>query len=682
MSQPKKGSLAHIRNMGIMAHIDAGKTTVTERLLYITGRIHRMGEVHEGQATMDWMPQEQERGITITSAVTTFPWKNCEVHLIDTPGHVDFTIEVERSLRVLDGVITVLDGVAGVEPQTETVWRQANKFKVPRFVFVNKLDRMGASFERCMKSLEDHFGDAFSIVPVQIPIGIENTLRGVIDLVHMKALYWEADDPVATRVEEVPQDMLSLAESARTNLIEHLADVDDAVAERYLEGEEITVEEMKRVLRQGTVSMKLVPVLCGSALKNRGIPPVLDAIVDYLPSPDDIGEFEGIDPASGDTVRRPFGVGEPLCALSFKVQLSEDGRRMSYLRIYSGKLKVGDSVWNVRKKMFEKISRIFVMHANQKQRVDSVDAGNIVGVLGLKESMTGDTLVVPGHNILLEPIEGKETVIVQAVEPMTSADKDKLDQALEKLADEDPTFKSFDDPGTGERLISGMGELHLEVIVDRLKRQFGLETRVGKPQVVFKETVAQAGTAEAVFDREHEDKHIFAKARVKVEPLPRSSGILFRTDYVHPLFTGDMKAAAEDGAKESLKNGPLDGNTMDDVSATLLDAELQEGLTTPIALRIAVAEATRRACSQASPQRMEPLMDVEVTVPEEYLGAAISSINERRGRVEKMSDAASYRIVSAKVPLRSMFGYSKDIRTRTQGRGTFSMRFSHYDIIA
>jgi elongation factor G len=681
MVTPKKGSLSRIRNLGIMAHIDAGKTTVTERLLFITGKIHRMGEVHEGQATMDWMPQEQERGITITSAVTSFPWKNCELHLIDTPGHVDFTIEVERSLRVLDGVVTILDGVAGVEPQTETVWRQADKFRVPRFVFVNKLDRMGASFSRCVTSLVSHFGRDFKIVPVQLPVGEESDLSGVLDLVEMKMLSWTADDPVNTTVAEIPAHRLQAATEARNAMIEHLADLDDGIAERYLEGEDIGAEDIRRVLRQGTIDMKLVPVLCGSALKNRGLPPVLDGIVDYLPSPSDIGEFQGIDPATGETVWRPIGVNEPLCALSFKVQVMEDGRRMSYVRIYSGKLKVGEAVYNPGRKVDEKISRIFVMHANQKERVESVDAGHIVGVLGLKLTMTGDTLTERKNPILLESIEGKETVIVQAIEPMTTADKDKLDQALERLTDEDPTFRSFDDPDTGQRLISGMGELHLEVICDRIKRQFGVETRVGKPQVVLKETITAMAEADAVFDREHEDKRIFGAVQVRVEPTPRGQGIEFECRFQHPLLSRELLAAIEDGARESAKSGPVEGNMMDDVKVTLLQAEFIEGVMVPIAYRIAAAEATRKACLAASPVQMEPVMDVEVTVPEDFLGQAIQSINERRGKVEQMFDHAQFRTVQAKVPLRSMFGYSKDIRTKTQGRGTFTMTFSQYDIL-
>ena len=681
MKPSKTGAMSRVRNIGIMAHIDAGKTTVTERLLYITGKIHRMGEVHEGMAAMDWMPQEQERGITITSAVTTFNWANHDVHLIDTPGHVDFTIEVERSLRVLDGVITVIDGVAGVEPQTETVWRQADKFNVPRFVFINKLDRMGASFERCLESLNEHYGSTRVIVPLQIPIGIEAELKGVIDLIRMQALYWEGDDPSATRVDDIPPSLAEEAGAARSRMVEALADLDDDLALLFLDGEEVDERALVEVVRRETVAGRLVPVLCGSALKNKGIPPLLDAIVRYFPSPEDLRSVTGIDPSTGEETTRQLTVTEPLSALAFKVQIMEDGRRMTYLRAYSGRLRVGDTLYNVTQDFEEKISRIFVMHANQRKRVDSMECGNIFGVLGLKRTTTGDTLTEKAHPMLLESISAKEPVITQAVEPMTSADKEKLDLTLEKLAEEDPTFSTCEDAGTGQRLMAGMGELHLEIIADRLKRQFKLETRVGKPQVVFRETIRAEAEATSEFDRVHEEKRMYGKVAVRVSPAARGSGIRFRNKCTQPFFVDDVLAAAKEGALEATKSGPVEGHLMDDVLVTITNAEFIEGVSAPIAYRIAGAEAASRACAAASPTKMEPYMKVEISVPDEYLGAAISSINERKGKVDNMSEQGDYRVVTALVPLQAMFGYSKDIRTRTQGRGTFSMEFSHYDIM-
>jgi elongation factor G len=680
MAQGKARAGARIRNMGIMAHIDAGKTTLTERLLFITGRIHRMGEVHEGAATMDWMPQEQERGITITSAVTTFEWKGCDVHLIDTPGHVDFTIEVERSLRVLDGVITVLDGVAGVEPQTETVWRQADKFGVPRFVFINKLDRMGASFDRCLTSLRNHFGHSRVILPLQIPIGEESAHRGCVDLIRMKAMTWEGDDPAATTEGEVPEALAGQAVEARNRMVELLADLDDGIAQKYLDGMPVD-ESIRGVIRRETIAGRCIPVLCGSALRNKGIPPVLDAIVHYFPSPDDVGIVRGTDPKTLQEVTRPLLPSEPLATLAFKVQIMEDGRRMTYVRVYSGRMKVGDSTLNVSRNIEEKISRIFLMHANQRQRVDHVECGNIVGVLGLKKTSTGDTLTDPDHPILLEPISGKDPVIYQAVEPMTSADKEKLDQTLDRLAEEDPTFRSYEDKETGERLMCGMGELHLEILADRLNRQFGLETRVGKPQVVYRETITANASATAVFDRVHEDKRLFGKVTVRVEPLERGAGIRFDNRCSAPFFVGEFLDAAKEGALEAAKSGPVEGHSMDDLLVIIEEAGFVDGVSAPIGYRIAASEAAARACRSANPRKMEPVMRVEITVPEEYVGAAISSINERKGKVERMAEQAGYRVVRAEVSLRSMFGYSKDIRTRTQGRGTFSMEFSHYDIM-
>ncbi len=669
-----------VRNIGIMAHIDAGKTTVTERLLYITGRLHRMGEVHDGQATMDWMVQEQERGITITSAVTTFEWDGHEVHLIDTPGHVDFTMEVERSLRVLDGVITVLDGVAGVEPQTETVWDQANKFDIPRMVFVNKLDRLGASFDRCLESLRNQFTEV-TILPIQIPIGLEGEHRGVVDLLEMKGLVWDGTDPAEVETVAIPPDLEDAAAEAREFLFETLSDHDDEIAELFLEGEEVPLDLVRKVIRRETLARTIVPLLCGSALRNRGIPPLLDAIVAYLPAPADLKTITGENPKTGESVERDLIQKAPLSALAFKVQLMEDGRRMTYLRIYTGKLSVGETVLNATHGFRERISRIFLMHSSNRKRIDSISAGNIVGVLGLKKTTTGDTLTEPTHPILYESIKGYEPVVHQAVEPYTLADKDKLDETLAKLAEEDPTFRTREDKETGQRLIAGMGELHLEIIADRLKRQFGLEVRVGKPQVVLRETISKTSSADARFDRTHDEKRVFGAASVKVVPLSRGKGVEFESTFKHASMTPELLEVCKDGAMDIARSGPVQGYQMSDLKIILTGAEFTEGVIDPVAYRIASGEAARIACEGAGPQIMEPIMAVEVSVLEENLGDAISSINERKGRVEEMFERGNRRILQAKVPLQRMFGYSKDLRTRTQGRGTFMMRFSHYDVI-
>ena len=678
----KKGDQpsAKVRNIGIMAHIDAGKTTVTERLLYITGRLHRMGEVHDGQATMDWMVQEQERGITITSAVTTFEWDGHEVHLIDTPGHVDFTMEVERSLRVLDGVVTVIDGVAGVEPQTETVWDQANKFEIPRLVYVNKLDRLGASFDRGVESLRSQFLE-FTILPLQIPIGLEGDHCGVIDLLEMKALIWNGSDPAEFETGPVPPELEEAAAEAREFLFETLSDFDDEVAELFLDGQEVPLDVARRVLRRETLARTIAPVLCGSALRNRGIPPLLDAIVSYLPAPADMKSITGLDPKTGEPVERALIERAPFSALAFKVQLMEDGRRMTYLRIYTGKLTTGESVHNATHGFHERVSRIFLMHSSSRKRIDSIGAGNIVGVLGLKKTTTGDTITEAGHPILYESIKGYEPVVHQAVEPYTLADKDKLDDTLAKLAEEDPTFTTREDKETGQRLIAGMGELHLEIIADRLKRQFGLEIRVGKPQVVLRETISKTNTADAVFDRTHDEKRVYGAATIKVQPLPRGSGVEFESIFESPQMTPQLVEVCKDGAMDIARSGPVQGYQMSDLKITLVSAAFTDGAIDPVAYRIASAEAARIACEGAGAQIMEPIMAVEVSVTEENLGDGISSINERKGRVEEMFDRGNRRILQAKVPLQRMFGYSKDLRTRTQGRGTFMMRFSHYDVI-
>ncbi len=675
----KNDAGSNLRNIGIMAHIDAGKTTLSERLLFITGKVHRMGEVHEGQAVMDWMPQEQERGITITSAVTSFDWNGHEVHLIDTPGHVDFTIEVERSLRVLDGVVTVLDGVEGVEPQTETVWDQANRFNVPRLVFINKLDRFGASFQRCVDSLRASFPE-FIHLPIQIPIGLESAHVGFVDLLTMRAWTYDGQDPsVATEI-PVPADLLAEAKATREATIEALADFDNRIAELFLEGSEVPEELLHEVIRKATIARQVAPLLCGSALKNKGIPPILDAVVRYLPSPADLISVTGIHPKTGETITRLLTEKEPFCALAFKVQMQEDGRRMTYLRIYSGRFSVGDALYNATRNLSERVSRVFQMHSSDKKRIESAGAGSIVGVLGLKLTGTGDTLCDQSKPLVMESIKGYEPVVHQALEPETLADKEKMEESLQKMAEEDPTFRTHEDQETGQRLIAGMGELHLEIIVDRLRRQFGLQVRVGKPQVVFRETIGCKAEAEGRFDRTHEERRVFAVVKLRVEPLDRGTGLEFANTCEKPFLTPEYLEACRDGAMDVAKSGPLHGYQMADLRMTLLDTEYLDGASTPVAFRIAAAEAARKACAEANPLLMEPIMALEISVPEENLGDAISSINERRGSIGDMSSRGNRRVVSATVALRRMFGYSSDLRNRTQGRGVFMMKFSHYDV--
>ena len=673
------GWLQRIRNIGIMAHIDAGKTTVTERLLFTTGKSHKIGEVHDGQAVMDWMPQEQERGITITSAVTTFAWQEHEVHLIDTPGHVDFTIEVERSLRVLDGAIAVFDGVSGVEPQSETVWRQADRYHVPRLAFVNKMDRIGADFEASVGSMRRLF--AQTIVPIQLPIGFEGSFRGVVDLIERRAFVWENDDPRSTiELDSLPADVQGDVEGAREAMLEHLADFSDDIAMKYLEGEPIEPDEIRAALRAGCLSTHLVPVLCGSALRNRGIPPLLDAIAAYLPSPSDVPPVSGLNPENSVAEQREPDEKGPLCALAFKVSMMDDGRRLVFLRLYSGTLSEGHELLNAARGFKEKISRIFMMHARARTRTERVRCGNIVGVLGLKKSMTGDTLVDPRAPIALEELAGYEPVISRSIEPMTLREKDKLDEALARFADEDPSFRVSEDTETGQTLIRGMGELHLDIIVDRLRREFNLDVRVGSPEVVYHETATASAEADETFHRQTDDDEIFGHVRVRVEPHHRGKGNAYEDLAEAAWLTEPYRAAIREGAFEATKSGVLEGYEVQDVRIVFLGGDFKAGASKPLAYKIAASTAVRKALRSASCELLQPIMDAEIVVPDEFLGEVIGSINARRGRIEHIEERRGAKVVEASVALRRMFGYTTELRSISQGRGTFVMQFGRYDL--
>ena len=679
--------MGRVRNIGIMAHIDAGKTTLTERLLFVTGKSYKMGEVHDGQATMDWMVQEQERGITITSAVTTFEWDDHEVHLIDTPGHVDFTIEVSRSLRVLDGAIAVFDGVAGVEPQSETVWRQADGYHVPRLGFVNKLDRTGADFKRCVAMMVERFGD--HCIAAQLPIGMEGGYQGVVDLIDRKSVIWpDADNPREMEEGGVPADMVDAVEEAREELLERVALIDEEFALEYLEDSDaLTAEQIRAAIRGAVISNQLVPVFCGTALRNKGVQPLLEAIVDYLPSPLDVPPVEGRVPGEEDDVttsRGPDPKG-PLAALAYKVSLMGDGRRMVFLRLYSGTLEAGSSLRNPALGIYEKVSRIFMMHANQRRRLEKVEAGNIFGVLGLKKTRTGDTLCDPAHPILLESIDAYEPVISQAIEPATLREKDKLEESLSKLADEDPTFQSHEDEGTGQTIIRGMGELHLEILVDRLRREFKVEVRTGKPQVVFRETITSSASARQVFERAPEGgEAIHGEVALRVAPRERGTGTDIQWSWPGeasaPWFDAAIREAIQTGIEQGVQSGAVDGYPVQDVAVTIEDVGFSEGVSKPIAYTIAASTALRDALKRASPVLLSPVGDVEISSPPEFTGEVISSINQRRGRVENMEERSpQVSVIQASIAMERMFGYTTELRSLTQGRASYTMTFSHYD---
>jgi elongation factor G len=666
-----------MRNIGIIAHIDAGKTTVTERILYYTGRSHKMGEVHDGQAVMDWMPDEQERGITITSAVTTCHWKDAEIHIIDTPGHVDFTIEVERSLRVLDGAIGVFCAVGGVEPQSETVWHQADKYRVPKIAFVNKLDRVGADFFGTVEMMRDRLG-ANPLV-MELPVGSEDSFQGVVDLLKMKQLIWEDETLGATFSEsDIPQTLQDIARKYREQLVETVAEFDDQIMEAYLAEAPVTTDMLVSSIRQATIDLKLVPVYCGTALRNKGIQPLLDGIVAFLPSPLDAPPLEGMDPESGELRQSRPSDRDPLVALVFKVMMDQ-GRRLSYVRIYSGRLRAGDEVANAGRKKKEKIARILAMHANKRQRINEVGAGNIVGIVGLKASETGDTLCDPSTPVVLESIEAYEPVISVAVEPKTHGDQEKLGQALTKLEAEDPTFRVKYDDDTGQMIISGMGELHLEILVNRLKREFNTQVNVGKPQVVYKESIAQPAKAAATFEKEVGGAQHFGQVTLKLSPRKRGKGHSFVNRLADGLLSAEFIAAVEEGITESMASGVVLGYPVLDVGASLVDAVYKESAGSQLAFKVAASMACKEGLQKGMPFLLEPIMAVEVLIPEGFMGEVIGEINARGGKIDALKPRGGIRAIKATVPLSKMFGYSTALRSATQGRGTFSMLFSHYD---
>jgi elongation factor G len=669
-----------VRNIGIVAHIDAGKTTVTERFLYYAGRIHRMGEVHDGEAQMDWMIQEQDRGITITAAATTFNWRKHDVHLIDTPGHVDFTMEVERSLRVLDSAVVVFCGRGGVEPQSETVWLQAAKFGVPRLAFVNKLDRVGSSFDNVVQEIRERLGA--NPIPIQIPIGAEDDFEGVVDLIGMRAFHWtggqELEPPEERPVEGA---LLEKAKIAREQMVEQLADLDDGIAEKFLEGEELTADELKQAVRKYTVSTEAVPVLCGAALRNKGVQPLLDAVVDFLPSPNEVPPVSGFNPKTKERETRPPDRDAPFCALAFKIAM-EQGRKMTYFRVYSGKIPAGGETFNPRTGRKGKVSRLLKMHANRREKLKAAEAGDIAVGMGLKDFGTGDTLCDVDAPILLERIDAYEPVMSVAIEPRTLAEKEKLDFGLEKLATEDPTFQVREDPETGQTLISGMGELHLEILVDRLRQEYKIEARVGKPQVVYRETITGEAEGDYTFHRKTEEEELYGMVKVRVSPRERGQGNLVAQNIA--LSEGEelnetFVAAALEGARNALNAGPK-GYIVRDAAVTVIDIGMRDGDAQPVALRAAAGQAVRKALEQANPVVLEPIMDVEVVTPDEVLGEVLGDLNQRRGRIEASEFRGGKRLVSAKVPLRRMFGYSTDIRSLTKGRASFTMQFDSFDI--
>jgi elongation factor G len=674
----ERSQLGTFRNIGIIAHIDAGKTTVTERILFYTGRSHKMGEVHDGTAVMDWMEQEQERGITITSAVTTCLWHGHELHLIDTPGHVDFTIEVERSMRVLDGVIAVFCAVGGVEPQSETVWHQADRYLVPKIAFVNKMDRIGADFHNVVRQIEEKFRT--HPLPLQLPLGRESDFRGVLDLLHLRQIVW-LDETLGAQYtyQEIDPSLLPDALEARDRLVAMVAEWDDELMERYLEGEEIGASDLIPIIRKLTLQLKVVPILCGTALRNKGIQPLLDAIVDYLPSPVDIPPIDGVNPQTKEKEHRRSSEEEPLAALAFKIVMDQ-GRKMTYARLYSGKLKVGDEVLNVSKGTREKVSRIFQMHANKRDRLEQSGAGNIVALMGLKSASTGDSLCDSRHPILLEAIDTYEPVMSIAVEAKTRGDQEKLLDTLSKLSEEDPTFRFNENPDTGQTIISGMGELHLEIVVSRLDRDYNVGVNAGKPQVVYRETIAREVSAQEIFDREIAGTRHYAMVELHLTPLTRGTGNtvvnrLRDTSVPEIFFT-----ALEEGVRDGLTSGPLMGYPVVDVEAIILGGDFHESFSSELAFKVAATMAFKKAVEQASPLLLEPFMAVEVLVPDEFLGEVLGDMNLRRGRVEGITARKAIQVVRGVVPLSRMFGYSTALRSATQGRATFTMHFSHYDV--
>jgi elongation factor G len=672
--------LKDVRNIGIMAHIDAGKTTTTERILFYTGKLHRMGEVHEGSATMDWMPQEQERGITITSAATTCYWQDHQINIIDTPGHVDFTIEVERSLRVLDGAVAVFCAKGGVEPQSETVWRQAETYGVPRIAYVNKMDTIGADFHRVVTQMHERLHA--NAVPIELPIGREETFKGIIDLISRRAFIYDND--LGTDIEEVdiPAEYSAEADTARRELLENLAMFDEELMVKYLEGDELTVDEIKVALRKAVISGQLVPVLCGSSYRNKGVQLLLNAIVAYLPSPADIPAIVGKDPNKGTELDRHASPDEPFSGLAFKIMADPYVGRLTYVRVYSGTLSAGSYAYNASKNKRERIGRILRMHANQREELSSARAGDIIAIVGLKDTTTGDTLCDENKPVILESMEFPEPVISQAIEPKTKADQDKLGIALQRLSEEDPTFRVHTDEQTGETIISGMGELHLEIIVDRLRREFNVQANVGRQQVAYKETITQAVKAEGKFVRQTGGRGQFGHVWVEFAPLPPGSGYEFVDKVVGGVVPREYIEPTNQGIIEALKAGPLGGFPVVDIKATLYDGSYHEVDSSEMAFRIAGSLALKGAYEHgARPVLLEPFMKVEIVVPEEYLGDIMGDFTARRGRIEGMESRAGAQVVRGLSPLSEMFGYATTLRSMTQGRGTFTMEFGHYEVV-
>ena len=674
---PRQFSLENTRNIGIMAHIDAGKTTTTERILFYTGRLHRMGEVHEGAATMDWMEQEQERGITITSAATTAQWKGNRINIIDTPGHVDFTVEVERSLRVLDGSVTLFCAKGGVEPQSETVWRQADKYNVPRLAYVNKMDIMGADFYNCIQMMKDRL--KANAVPIQLPIGKEDNFQGIVDLVTLKAYFYK--DDLGKLIEEgpIPDDMAEATEKYRNILIEAVADQDENLTNKYLEGEEFTEEEIRAGIRKATIAVSIIPVTCGSSYKNKGVQQLLDAVVDYMPSPLDVPPIQGVSTDGETEMERPADDEAPFSALAFKIMADPFVGKLCFFRVYSGKLGSGSYVLNSSKNKRERIGRILQMHANHREDIDMVYSGDIAAAVGLKDTTTGDTLCTDEAPLILESMDFPEPVISIAIEPKTKAGQDKMAMALQKLSEEDPTFKVNTDPETGQTIIRGMGELHLEIIVDRMMREFKVEANVGNPQVAYKETIRKAVKAEGKFVRQSGGRGQYGHCVLEIEPQEPGTGYTFVNKIVGGAIPKEYIPAIDAGIQDAMNNGVLGGYQVLDIKVTLVDGSYHEVDSSEMAFKIAGSMGFKEGCRKADPVLLEPVMKVDVVVPEEYMGDVMGDLNSRRGRIEGMESRGGAQVIASHVPLANMFGYATELRSRTQGRGVFTMQFSHFE---
>ncbi|MGE5579619.1 MAG: elongation factor G [Bacillota bacterium] len=674
---PRTFPLEMVRNIGIMAHIDAGKTTTTERMLFYTGKVHRMGEVDQGSATMDWMVQEQERGITITSAATTCFWKSCRINIIDTPGHVDFTAEVERSLRVLDGAVAIFCAKGGVEPQSETVWRQADRYKIPRIAYINKMDSVGSDFFRALKSIEVRLGA--NPVVVNLPIGSEEDFAGVVDVIEMKAFYWCDETGVEIVEKSVPEDMRELAEEYREKLVSAASDFDESIAEAYLEGKEVSVQSLKAALRKGTLANSIVPVMAGSSFKNKGVQKLLDAVVDYLPSPLDIPPVEGEVPGKDRRETRAPSDKEPLCALAFKVMTDPYVGRLTFFRVYSGSMSTRSYVYNPAKGKSERIQRILLMHANHREDIEEAMTGDIAATVALKFTTTGDTLCDEKHPIVLESIDFPEPVIMVAIEPATRADQDKLSVSLQKLTEEDPTFVFRTDQETGQTIIEGMGELHLEIIADRLKREFGVDATVGRPQVAYKETIAAPVDGEGKYVRQTGGHGQYGHVKIHVEPQAAGLGVVFEDRVKGGAIPAEFIPAVEAGVREALQTGNLTGSPVVDLKVILLDGSYHEVDSSELSFKVAGSMAMKDALDKAKNVLLEPVMKIEVVTPTEYLGDILANVNARRGEIQSIESRESYEVVEGTAPLASMFGYATDLRSLSQGRGTYTMQFSHYD---